>query len=45
MDQPLHLDKIDEAEQANLEMELNVDDFDEKQYCVMYWRFDEGKGE
>jgi hypothetical protein len=45
MDQPLHLNKIDEGEQEALEVELNVDDFDEKQYCVMYWRFDEGKGE
>jgi len=45
MDQPLQLDKKDEGEQENLEADLNVDDFNEKQYCVMYWRFDEGKGE
>ena len=38
--QPLQLDNKDEGEAA-----LNVDDFNEKQYCVMYWRFDEGRGE
>ena len=24
---------------------IDVDDFEEKRYCVMYWRGDEGRGE
>ena len=44
LDQPLQLHQNDDDPAAKVE-EINVDDFNEKQYCLMYWRCDEGKGD